>query len=325
MKKILTLLSVIVILIAGCSTEQPVQVTTEAVKLADGELTLTHEGIISLSDEIEVRSPISGNLVEKFVENGTDVTEGQLLLKVSEFGPHADLLQLKTELAKAKTDLAKALATNDESAAELQAELERIQTEVKKLDDFTANGLIYAPKSGRLGAIDASLGMLVTADETVVAAIGNINPLAVRFEVSAEEAQLLSKAADNLKVKLVFDNGKVYPVEGAINFINESTAEAVFDNSDGLLLLGMNVKIELSGLNVANVLLIPTSAVQERDGDNFVYVAENNKAAVKKILLGDKLGTYYIVKDGLKSGDLVVVEGMTNLREGIPLKLGNRE
>lgn len=324
MKKILTLLSVIVILIAGCSTEQPVQVTTEAVKLADGELTLTHEGIISLSDEIEVRSPISGNLVEKFVENGTDVTEGQLLLKVSEFGPHADLLQLKTELAKAKTDLAKALATNDESAAELQAELERIQTEVKKLDDFTANGLIYAPKSGRLGAIDAPLGMLVTADETVVASIGNINPLAVRFEVSKEEARLLS-ASDNLKATLIFDNGKVYPVEGVINFVDDSTAEAVFDNSDGLLLLGMNVKIELSGLNVANVLLIPTSAVQERDGDNFVYVAENNKAAVKKILLGDKLGTYYIVKDGLKSGDSVVVDGLTNLREGTPLKLGNRE
>lgn len=319
MRKILTLLTVIMILMAGCGGEQPVQVTTEEVKLADGALTLTHEGIISLSDELEVRSPASGNLVEKFVENGTDVTEGQLLLKVCEFGPHADLLQLKTELAKAKTDLARALATNDESAAELQAELERIQAEVQKLEDFTANGLIYAPKSGRLGSVDASLGMLVTPNETVVATIGNINPLAVRFEVSAEEARLLS-ATDNLKVTLIFDNGKVYPVEGTINIRDDSTVEAVFDNSDGLLLLGMDVKIELEGLNVANALLVPVDAVQERDGDNIVFVAENNKAAVKKISLGDKIGTYYIVKDGLKAGDSVVVEGMTNLHEGTPLK-----
>ena len=323
MKKILTLLTVIMILMTGCGGEQPVQVTTEEVKLADGKLTLTHEGTISLSDELEVRSPVSGNLVEKYVEDGTDVTEGQLLLKVCEFGPHADLLQLKTELAKAKTDLARALATNDESAAELQIELERIQAEVQKLEEFTANGLIYAPKSGRLGSVDASLGMLVTADETVVATIGNINPLAVRFEVSAEEARLLS-AADNLKATLIFKEGKVYPVEGTVNFIDDSTVEAVFDNSDGILLLGMDVKIELSGLNVANVLLVLASAVQENEGDNFVYVAENNKAAVKKVLLGDKLGTYYIVKDGLKAGDSVIVEGMTNLREGTPLKLGTR-
>lgn len=319
MRKILTLLTVIMILMTGCGGEQSVQVTTEEVKLADGALTLTHEGTISLSDEIEVRSPASGNLVEKFVENGTDVAEGQLLLKVCEFGPHADLLQLKTELAKAKTDLARALATNDESAAELQIELERIQAEVQKLEDFTANGLIYAPKSGRLGSVDASLGMLVTPNETVVATIGNINPLAVRFEVSAEEARLLS-ATDNLKVTLIFDNGKVYPVEGTINIRDDSTVEAVFDNSDGLLLLGMDVKIELEGLNVSNALLVPVEAVQERDGDKIVFVAENNKAAVKKISLGDKIGTYYIVKDGLKAGDSVVVKGMTNLHEGTPLK-----
>lgn len=320
MRKILTLLTVIMILMTGCGGEQPVQVSTEEVRLVDGELTLTHEGTISLSDELEVRSPVSGNLVEKFVENGTDVTEGQLLLKVCEFGPHADLLQLKTELAKAKTDLARALATNDPSAVELQIELERIQAEVQRLEDFTANGLIYAPKSGRLGAVDASLGMLVTAEETVIAAIGNINPLAVRFEVSPEEARLLSAAEDNLKVTLKFKDGKAYQVEGAINFIDGSTVEVTFDNTDGLLLLDMSVKVELSGLNVANALLVPASAVQEREGNNIVYVAENNKAAVKKISLGDKLGTYYIVKDGLKAGDSVVVEGMTNLREGTPLK-----
>lgn len=325
MRKILTLLSVIVILMAGCSTEQPVQVTTAEVKLVDGALTLTHEGTISLSDELEIRSPASGNLVEKYVEDGTDVTEGQLLLKVCEFGPHADLLQLKTELAKAKTDLAKALAANDESAAELQAELERIQTEIQKLEELTEVGMIYAPKSGRLGAVDAPLGMLVTADETIVAAIGNINPLAVRFEVSPEEVQLLSKAADNLKVKLIFKDGKVYQTEGTINIRDDSTAEATFDNSDGILLIGLDVKIELEGLNVSNALLVPADAVQERDGDNFVYVAENNKAAVKKVSLGDKIGTYYIVKDGLKSGDSVVVEGMTNLCEGTPLKLGTRD
>ena len=318
MKKLFTFLAMLTMLIAGCSTEQPVQVTTEGIRLGDG--TLTHEGTISLSEELEVRSPVSGNLVEKFAAEGSDVTEGQLLMKVSDFGPHTDLLHFRTELAKAKTDLARALATNDESAAELQIELERMQAEVQQLEELTASGMIYAPKSGRLGAIDAPLGMHVTAEETVVATVGNINPLAVRFEVSEEEARLLS-AADNLIVTLRFDNGEAYPVEGAINFIDASTVEATFDNTEGLLLLGMSVKVELSGLNVGNALLVPARAVQERDGENFVYVAEDNKATVKRISLGDKLGTYYIVKDGLKAGAAVVVEGLSNLREGTPLKL----
>lgn len=317
MRKLLTFLAMLTMLIAGCGTEQAVQVTTEVIR--PGDVTVTHEGTISLSEELEVRSPVSGNLVEKFAADGSDVTEGQLLMKVSDFGPHTDLLHLRTEFIKAKTDLARALAANDESAAELQIELERLQDDVQQLEDLTASGMIYAPKSGRLGAIDAPLGMLVTAEETVVATVGDVNPLAVRFEVSEEEARLLS-AADALKVTLRFDNGEAYPVKGAINFIDGSTVEATFCNDNELLILGTSVRIELGGLNLANALLVPASAVQQRDGENFVYVAENNKAAVKKISCGDKLGTYYIVKDGLKAGEAVVVDGLNNLRDGTPLK-----
>lgn len=310
------------ILFAACSNEQSVEVKTEPVQSVDGALALTHSGIIALSDEVEIFSPISGNVMEKFVEDGSDVTEGQLLMKISELGPHSDLLQLKAELTKAKTDLAKALTANDsEAAEELKRTVEENQALVEKLEDETAVGMIYAPKSGRLGSVDAPLGMLVTANETILATVGNINPVAVRFDVSAEEARLLSTAQD-LTVKLKFSDGTTYPQEGIINVIDDSTAEATFDNFDELLIPGTSAQIELDGLKISNVLLIPEKALQQRDDGNFVFVDSNKKAALKKISLGDKIGTYYIVKDGLKAGEAVVVEGMDNLREGTPLKIG---
>lgn len=320
MKKFLMMFFAIVIMLTGCVNEKPVAVTAEKVRLVDGAFNLTREGIISLSDEVEIRSPVSGNLVEKYAKDGTDVTEGQPLLKISEFGPHADLLQIKTELAKSMTDLAKAQAENDPSATELKIEVEKNQALVKKIEEDTALGVIYAPKSGRLGAVDAQLGMLVTENETVVAKIGNINPLAVRFNVSAEEAKLLS--SENLKVMLKFEDGTSYPIDGVIEFVDDSTAEAIFDNSEGLLLVGMNVQIEIDGVKVSNTLLVPEKAIQQRDDGNYVFVVDSNKkAVVKKISLGDRLGNYFIVKDGLNADDLVIVEGQTNLREGTKVQL----
>ena len=319
MRKFVTMLFATIILLAGCSNVQPVQVTTQTIQPAGGTLIVTHAGTLTLSDETEIFAPVSGNVMERFAAEGSDVTAGQPILKISELGPHSDLLQLKTELAKAKTDLAKALAANDESAAELKLAAEDLQAQVQALEEATAVGIIYAPKSGRLGSVDAPLGMQVTANETLIATVGYTNPVAVRFEVSAEEARLIA-TAQGLNVTLKFDDGTPYPIGGEIYILDGSTAEATFDNYDGLLLPGMSVTIELDGLNVSNALLVPANAVQNRDADNFVYVAENNKAAVKNITLGDKVGSFYIVKDGLKAGDSVIVEGVTNLREGTPIK-----
>lgn len=321
MRKFLAIFFAMMILLTGCSNEPPVSVKTEKVQLVDGNLSLTHEGIITLSDELEIRSPVSGNLVEKYTREGVDVTEDQPLLKISEFGPHADLLQIKTELAKAMTDLAKAQAENNPSADELKTEVEKNQAIIKQIEEDTAAGVIYAPKSGRLGTVDAPLGMLVTANETVVATIGNINPLAVRVNVSAEEARLLS-SSDNLKVTLKFNDGTVYPIDGILDYMNDSIAEVTFDNSDGLLLVGMTVQVEFDGLKVSNTLLVPEKAIQQREDGNYVFAIDSNKkATAKKISLGDKLGSYFIVKEGLKADDSVVVEGQDNLREGTKVNL----
>ena len=320
MKKFLAMFFAMIILLAGCSNnEPPVEVKAQKVLSANGALTLNHSGTIALSDAEEIRAAISGNILEKFAEDGADVTEGQVLFKIGALEEHTELLQAKADLTKARTDLARALAAKDPSAAELQRTADEQQEFVKQLEDAAKSGMVVAPKAGRLASSDSPLGMSVTADETVLGTVGNINPVSVRFTVSPQEAHML-KTAENLSARLKLNDGTTYPFDGTI-VVDDYAAEIFFDNPDELLTPGTPAQIELDGAQVANVLLVPEKAIQRREDGDFVFAVDSDKeAAVKKISLGDKLGTYFIVKNGLKADDLVVVEGMTALREGTPLK-----
>ena len=85
------------------------------------------------------------------------------------------------------------------------------------------------------------------------------------------------------------------------------------------MILGAPAQVVID-LKIPNALLIPEDAIQKSDAENFVYIDDNKKAAVRKIQLGDKISTYYIVKDGLKADDSIITNGFKNLREGTPLK-----
>ena len=320
MKKFLAMFFAMMILLTGCSKEPPVEVTAQKVQSLDGTLTLQHAGTISLSDETEIRATVSGNIMEKFAPDGSDVTEGQALFKIDELERHTELLQAKTELIQAETDLAKALVARDSSAEELKLAAEEKRASLKQLEDLAQVGMIYAPKSGRLGSVESPLGMKVTAEETVLATVGNVNPVSVRFEVSAQEARVLSQST-NLTIRLKLGDGSTYPINGTLR-LSADTAEALFHNPDEALTSGMSAQVEIDGAKLVGVLLVPENAIQRREDGEFVFVVDSDKeAALRKISLGDKLGTYFIVSNGLQANDFVVVEGATDLREGTPLKV----
>lgn len=309
------------ILLTGCAKQEPpVEVTAQKVHSVDGTLTLSHAGTIALSDATEIRSPLSGSVMEKFFAEGATVTEEQVLFKIGVIDDHTELLQAKAELAKLRTDLAQALAARDPSADELKLEVDEKQELVKQLDDAAKPGMVVSPKAGRIDATNTPLGMKVTADETVLATIGNVNPVSVRFDVSAQEARILSATPD-LTARLKLSDGTTF--DGTIKLSDDATtAQALFDNSDEALTPGTPAQIEIAGAKVASLLLVPENAIQRREDGDFVFVVDSDKeAAAKKISLGDRLGTYFIVTNGLTPNDLVIVEGMTGLREGTPLKL----
>lgn len=317
MRKIFLLICAAAIFIAGCSNEPPVTVSAEKVLAVKDSLSLTHEGIISPSNEIKIFSPVSGNVMEKYIEDDADISERQMLFKVDDLKSHEDYLQAKKELAETMTALSKALIENNSAALELQREVKEKQALVQRLEEEEASGIIYAPKAGRLGEKVASRGMPVVGNETVLATIGNINPVVVKFETTDAESKLLA-ASPALKISLKLTDGTTYTggrfKDGAI----------IFDNPNEILHFGATAQITIDGINIQNALLVPKSAIRQNGAENFVYINKNGESAIKKIRLGDKLGNYFIVEDGLTADDVIITDGFENLREGSPLNVNDK-
>lgn len=312
MRKFLLIICAALMMI-GCSNEPPIEVTTAKVSSYD-TLTLTHDGKISTSDALKIFSPISGNVTEKYVEDGANVEERQKLFKVGSRDDSFELAQQKAALAESMTALAKALVDKNPNASELQLAVEENQRLVKELEEAAAQGIIYAPKSGQL-EMSLPIGMAVVANETVLATVGNANPVVVTVELSTAEKKLLS-AVDDLKISLRLAD------DSTINGGSFKGGEIYFDNPDETLILGTPAQVVID-FKIPDALLVPEGAIQSSGAENFVYIDDNNKAAVRKVQLGDKIGTYYIVNDGLKADDSIITNGFKNLREGSPLKVND--
>ena len=310
MKKFLLIICA-ALLMTGCSEEPLVEVTTAKVSIND-TLTLTYDGKISTSDALKIFSPISGNVTEKYFEDGANVEERQKLFKVGAAEDSFELSQKKAALAESMTALAKALVDKNPNAAELQLAVEENKRLVQELEEAATQGIIYAPKSGQL-EMSLPIGMSVVANETVLATVGNANPVVVTAELSATEKKILSAAGD-LKISLRLADG------ATINGGSFKGGEIFFDNPDETLILGAPAQVVID-LKIPDALLVPEDAIQNSGAENFVYIDDNKKAAVRKIQLGDKIGTYYLVNDGLKADDAIITNGFKNLREGSPLKV----
>ncbi|MCR5834212.1 MAG: efflux RND transporter periplasmic adaptor subunit [Selenomonadaceae bacterium] len=341
MKKFLILLFAVMLLFTGCSEDKKsVEVSVAKVLTNNENVTVNHEGKISFAEEIKITSPISGKVVATYFEAGKKVTEGQPLFKIGERKDDEELLRAKENLgesmallAREQSELAKLSAAQkpDENPTpeltekkitveNLRAELDEQKELIKELEEIASSGTVNAPAAGTLSGEKISLGTQVTANETVLTTLGDINHVSISFETSDEEKHLLVSSPE-IKVKLKSVDGSIYNHEGKINFVHPTMLEAVFDNPDEQLIVGDNAEIIIEGIKIPEGVLVPIEAVGERDGKNFIFtVGKDNEAILKEITLGGKLGSYYIINEGLKADDSVVVEGMTNLREGTPLK-----
>ena len=84
----------------------------------------------------------------------------------------------------------------------------------------------------------------------------------------------------------------------------------------------MYTRVEITGLKIPGAMLVPERALQQMLGESMVIVARSdNTSAIRKVELGEKIGSYYVIKSGLKADDWVIVEGLTTLREGMPLEV----
>ena len=335
---------------------QGAQVKAMQVIQQDTPLTSEFAGQIVGKDEVKVQSKVSGNVVEKYVQGGQRVEAGQPLYRIDDrqyqsavWQAQANLAQAQANLGNAKNDLgryaelvqASAISrqTYDNQEATVkayQAAADAANAMYIKARQDLADTTIYAPMSGQLAVDDVAVGTFATAGNTNLVTIGSSNPVYAQFNVS--ETDYLSymgammQNGNRLKpvVTITLSDGTQYPLEGEIvesdRALTENTGtltmKALFNNPNGMLMPGMFARVRLSGQTIPNAILVPQRAVQQLLGKSFVMVVNGDgKSEARPVTLGNKVGSYYIIKDGLTTADVVVVEGLSNLQEGVNLNV----
>lgn len=233
---------------------------------------------------------------------------------------------VSTQAAKVRADEA-ACAANEASIYAYQAALRTAQ---ENLEDTK----IYAPMSGKLGVDDVAVGTFVSAGQTTLVTLGTPNPIFAQFSISESDylhfmtVQNMQSEHNPINVTITLADGKEYPFSGQIVEVDRELAnntgslimKAIFPNPSELLMPGMFARIKLTGEVIPNATLVPQRAVQQLLGKSFVMVVGNeNKSEARTVELGDQVGSYFVVTKGLTTNDTVIVEGLTNLREGIDL------
>ncbi|WP_233127371.1 efflux RND transporter periplasmic adaptor subunit [Anaerovibrio sp. JC8] len=321
----------------------------------DTPVTLEYPGTVIGKDTTKVTSKVSGTIVEKYIKGGDQVQAGQALYRIDPRTYQAALLNAQANLAQAQANLnnAKVDLARDEQlyaaeaiseqvltsqraqvnslAANVSAMEALVQTAQQNLDDT----VVYAPMSGKLSVDDVAVGTYAAAGTTSLVTIGTSNPMMVQFSVSEAEylkyvgeSVVPGQALPSKNVRIVLSDGKEYPGLGNVVAVDRAMEgktsslmlKAEFDNSKGILIPGMFARARLVGDTIKGAILVPQRAVQQLLGKSFVMVVgEGNKSAVVPVELGESVGSYYVIKSGLNGSEQVVVEGLTNLTEGVEM------
>jgi RND family efflux transporter MFP subunit len=175
---------------------------------------------------------------------------------------------------------------------------------------------------------------LVSTSGAPLTTVYTLDPIRDYFTVSEQEYLALQKRlsdsnTDHWKLQLILADGTTYPQEGEFYFadrqVNQNTGAiqlaALFPNPGNILRPGQYGKVRVVTRVQQNALLIPQAAINEQQGNYQVAVVEKDgRVAVRSVQVGERTGTMWVIHNGLKAGDRVVVEGQQNLRPGMTVR-----
>jgi len=317
-------------------------------------------GRLEASRVAQVRARAAGILQKRMFVEGSDVKAGQVLFKIDSAPYQASAASAQATLARAQANLVQASAQAERykplAEANAISKLDYINAvgAQKQAEADVASGkaalqtaninLGYAsvtsPISGRIGRALVTEGALVGQGEvTQLATVQQINPMYVNFTQSTTDVLRLRKAVesgqfkraggDGASVKVVLEDGSVYGSAGKLLFSDltvdsttgQITLRAEVPNPNGVLLPGMYVRVRLEEARSENGLVVPQQAVTRgTSGDTVMVVGADGKVAPRPVKIGAAVNGQWVVLDGLKPGEQVMVDGFQKLRGSAPVK-----
>jgi membrane fusion protein (multidrug efflux system) len=218
----------------------------------------------------------------------------------------------------------------DSSKAQVESNKALLRTAELNLGYAT----IQAPISGRVGDTLIEVGGLVSKTSTnPLTTIVPLDPIWVRFKVSEAEylnylKRMKVEQFSELPLQLILADNTVWAHEGhvqnTVNQVDSKTGtlelQATFANPTHILLPGQFGRVRVKVEEAKNVLLVPQRAVTDLQGlASVITVGPDNKAQMRSVVTGERVDERWIIKEGLKPGDRVIVEGIQKVRPGAPV------
>jgi multidrug efflux system membrane fusion protein len=309
-------------------------------------VTLHAIGNVEAASTVDVRSQVSGELLDVGFTEGQDVTAGQILFTLDPRPFELALKQAQAQLDKdtsqsrtveAQRERANRLfasglisqADNDTANAQANAlkgtlSLDNVQIENAKLQ--LQYSRIVAPVSGRTGALLVHKGSLVRAnDASPLVVINQIVPASVSFAVPARTLAAIRGSRTKLRAEAVASGSKDMPSVGAVNFIDNAVdptsdtirLKASFPNTDKRLWPGQFVEVALQLSVDEHAIVVPAAAVTPSQQGSTIFVVKSDQTVeIRPVTVARTEGNDAVIANGLQPGEVVVTDGQLGLTAG---------
>jgi len=316
-----------------------------------GEWVGTLEGFVNA----QIQPQVSGYLIRQDYHEGALVRKGQLLFEIDPRPFQAVLDQAKGQLAQAEAQMANAelnvkrdipeaeahaipqsqLDTDTQSLRGAKAAVEAVQAAVEQAELNLGYTRVVSLIDGIAGINTVQVGNLV-GPSTVLTAVSQVSPIKVYFPISEQEYLRMAdgdgpgsvdfiRHASRIPLQLTLADGSTYPHPGKIIFadrqVNTQTGTiqivGEFPNSRNLLRPGQYARVQSPTGSIAGALLVPQAAVNQQQGTYQVtVVGADNRAQLRTVEVGPRVGTLWVITTGLKPGERVVAVGGDKAKEG---------
>jgi membrane fusion protein (multidrug efflux system) len=309
-------------------------------------------GRVESINRVQIVARVTGFLEDVKFKEGDMVKEGTPLYLIEQglFKAAVESAQGAVERSKAAKTLteiqlnraqellnrqAGTAVTRDQALAADQQAAGQILTDQANLDTAKINlgyTEINSPITGKIGRTNITKGNVVSPETGPLTLVVSQDPMYVTFPVSQTQVlqarQQGQTHIDDIKVILKFSDGSTYDQVGHINFVDVTvdratdavTVRATIANPKGLLIDSQLVRVMLESGTPMEKLVIPQASLIADQQGSYVFVVDDGKAAVRRIKVGEESGTGVVIESGLSAGDLVIVEGLQNLRPGTPVR-----
>ena len=328
----------------------PPEVGVIAVKFEPVALQTELPGRVEPVRVAQVRARVNGVVLKRLFTEGSEVKQGQSLFQIDPASYSAQLNAARAALGKSQANLNLAsaqaarykplieanavsrqeydniVATQKQAEADVAAQ--RAAVQIAQINSSYTN--VFAPISGRIGRALVTEGALVSATEaTPLALIQQTSTVFINFTQSASELQRLRKNANvksanaSAPVTVVLDDGSELPKKGRLLFSDvtvdpasgQVTLRAEMPNQDNALLPGQYVRVRISQAELPSAILLPQQAVTRGTrGDTVIVVGADGKPAPRPIKVGSQQNGNWVVLEGLKEGEQVVIDGFQKMQ-----------